>query len=443
MVIAPSGRWRGRTVEGVAVFHAIPYARADRFGLPQRREARRENVVDATVRGPVAPQLPSRLESVMGVPDQLEQSEDCLTVTVTTPDGAQPGSLPVLVWLHGGAYLSGSGEWAHYGAARLVRETGMVVVSVSYRLGVFGYLRTPDVSPGNLGLLDQITALEWVRDNIEAFGGDPRRVTVAGQSAGAHSIVAMLGIDRARPLFSQAVIQSAPIGLGFHHHRQARRVAEVFGEELGNDPRRAPVTDLLAAQARTVRRLAGPGALNSAPPLLPVHDIDPMPPAQQWHHNVARDAARRRIMIGNTADEMAAFYGPHPLFSAMRRAPLVGSPLTQAVQRLVQGKVFDNPIRDFADLLAGAGASVWRYEVRPLHPDSPFGACHCIDLPLLFGDGATWRDAPMLRPLSPKEISEIGARTRRYWGEFVHTGRIADPVWPTHRPKSRHVHALP
>ncbi|AKE01140.1 N-octanoylanthranilate amidase (plasmid) [Rhodococcus erythropolis] len=441
-VTAPTGVWRGRVTGDVTVFHGIQYARADRFAPPQRCEPQLQHLVEVPEPGPIAPQSPSRLEGVMGAPSSLKQSEACLTVTVTTPHLAQPGSLPVLVWLHGGAFLSGSGAWEQYGAEQLVRETGIVVVSVNYRLGVLGYLCAPGISSGNLGLLDQITALEWVRDNIEAFGGDNGRVTLDGQSAGAHSIVAMLGIDRARSLFSRAIIQSAPLGLGFHSVEQARRAAEIFEEELGSDPRRAVVTDILAAQARTAHRLAGRGAMNSAPPFLPVHGMAPLPFVGEWNGKVAANAARRKILIGNTRDEMAAFFGPHPVFSAMRRVPLAGPQLAGAIQRRVQKVVFDNPVQEFADRFASAGASVWRYGIGPLHPDNPFGACHCIDIPLLFGDGDTWRDAPMLRPLSPKEIGESGTRTRRYWGEFVHTGRISDPAWPMHRPKSRYAHLL-
>jgi para-nitrobenzyl esterase len=349
----------------------------------------------------------------------------------------------VLAWLHGGAYLSGGGGWNLYDATRLVRQTGIVVVSIGYRLGVLGYLRAPGVSPGNLGLLDQITALEWVRDNIEPFGGDPARVTAAGQSAGAQSVVAMLGVDRARPLFTRAIVQSAPLGIGWQSHDRARRVAEAFLDELGADPRHAAVPDILAAQARTARRLAGRAGLNSAPPLLPVSDADPLPDERQWREAVVSRAAGLQVMIGNTADEMAAFYGPHPVLSTVRRVPVLGPRLVAGAQRLVQDRAFDGPVREFADLLAGAGADVYRYRFGPLHPGNPFGACHCIELPLLFGDDGAWRDAPMLRPLSPRDTDAIGARTRRYWGEFVHTGRIADPGWPAHRPRSRYLHALP
>ncbi|MER7505742.1 carboxylesterase family protein [Nonomuraea pusilla] len=441
-VMAPSGRWRGRDAGGVSVFHGIRYARADRFAPPRRVEER-DATADATRPAPSAPQSPSRLEAVMGAPHPYEQSEDCLTVTVTTPGGAEPGSLPVLVWLHGGAYLSGSGEWNLYDATRLVRETGIVVVSVSYRLGVLGYLRAPGVSPGNLGLLDQITALEWVRDNIEAFGGDRARVTVAGQSAGAHSVAAMLGIERARGLFTRAILQSAPLGIGFHSRERARRVAALFLAELGVDPRRAAVADVLAAQGRTARRLARPAGLATAPPLLPVLDADPMPGARRWRETVRGRASGLQVLMGDTADEMEAFHGPHPVVAAVRRVPVLGPRLVAAVRDATQDRIFDGPVRRFADLLAGAGAEVYRYRVGRPHPGSPFGACHCVDLPLLLGDGPAWRDAPMLRPLSPGDVAALGARTRRYWGEFVRTGRIADPAWPAHRPGSTHLHPLP
>lgn len=441
-VAAPSGSWRGRGADGVVVFHGIPYARAARFAPPER-EPKRSGTGDAIAPGPAAPQLRSRLEAVMGAPQRFDQSEDCLTVTLTMPEGAQPGSLPVMVWLHGGAYLSGSGEWNLYDTTKIVRETAIVAVSVNYRLGVLGYLRAPGISPGNLGLLDQVTALEWVRDNIEAFGGDPTRVTAAGQSAGAQSIVAMLGIDRARTLFARAIVQSAPLGLDFQTHDRAQKVAEVFLNELGADPRSAAVTELLAAQGRMARRLAGRAGLDPAPPLLPLSDTDPLPDEQQWRTILVNRAADHQVMIGNTADEMEAFWGPNPALSPARRVPVLGPRVVHGVQRIVQNKIFDAPVLRFADLLAGADADVYNYRFGPLHPDNPFGACHTIELPLLFSRGETWRDAPMVRPLSAQDIDAIGTRTRRYWGEFVHTGHIADPGWPRHRPRSRYWHALP
>ncbi|WP_245910098.1 carboxylesterase family protein [Nocardia amikacinitolerans] len=434
-----AGGLRGESTDGVVAFRGIRYARAERFGPPQRVSAH-DGTRDATSRGPSAPQLPSRLTAVMGAPAPFEQSEDCLRLTVTAPAQAVPGGHAVLVWLHGGAYLTGGGEWNLYDADRLVRDTGIVVVSVSYRLGMLGYLRAQGVSPGNLGLLDQLTALEWVRDNIRAFGGDPARVTVAGQSAGAHSVVAMLGSGRAEGLFARAIVQSAPFGVGFHRPADAERVGAVFLGELGGDPRTAPVSEMLAAQARTAARLAGPGGLNSAPPLLPVCETEVLP--GDWRRLVSERAARTPVLVGCTAAEMRAFYdGPHPVFGRVRRAPVIGRRLTAVAERVVGRKVFEDGVFRFADLLTESGGTAFCYRFGALHPDGPFGACHCIELPLLFGAADDWRAAPMVRPLDSARLDELGVRTRGYWGEFVRTGSLGDR--PRHRHGSRAVLELP
>jgi para-nitrobenzyl esterase len=159
----------------------VPYAISTRFQRPKPVIAP-EKHRDATTRGPACPQDPSRLDMVNGpVVDELEQCEDCLVLSVTAPIGAE--SLPVKVWFHGGAYVSGGGEAPKYDPDDLARE-GVVVVNVTYRLGVFGYLTPAGVGADNVGLLDQLTALRWVRQNIAGFGGNPDATTVFGQSAG-------------------------------------------------------------------------------------------------------------------------------------------------------------------------------------------------------------------------------------------------------------------
>ncbi|TLG13815.1 carboxylesterase family protein [Nocardia cyriacigeorgica] len=422
----------------VVVSRGIPFGRAARFGAPERiaYEGPHQH------RSPVtAPQLPGRLEPVMGAPVRLPQSEDCLELTVTAPADAEPGSRPVLVWIHGGAYLAGGGAWNLYDATELVRETGIVVVSINYRLGVLGYLRMPGVAPGNLGLLDQIAALEWVREHIAGFGGDPGRVTVAGQSAGAHSIVAMLGIASTRGLFRRAIVQSSPFGIGFQSAAKAQRAAQAFLTALGGDPRDAPLTQILAAQAAAAKKLAGPGGLNSAPPFLPVAGVDPLPERSLWEREVRERAAGSQLVIGTTAEEMRAFYdGPHPVFARVRAVPWAGRRVVAAVQNLVGRKAFDDGTTAFADLFAAHGADVYRYRVRALHPDNPFGACHCLELPLLFGADSAWHDSAMLRPLTPAEVRDMGAQMRKQWASFVQTG---DPGWFRHAPGSAAAQPIP
>ena len=238
---------------------------------PRRRASPRRGapepwtgVRDAVERGPTAPQLPARVAAVTGPSpdDGTPQDEDCLRVDVRAPAAALADGVPrpVLVWLHGGAYVIGSAATSWYDTARLVAEGDVVTVNVGYRLGVLGWLAAPGVSDGNLGLLDQIAALRWVRDRIAAFGGDADQVTVMGQSAGAHSIACLMTVPEARPLFRRAILQSGQLGLGLSSPQRAARVAGYVTEGLeGADPATAEVEDLLAAQRHAMIRAAGPG----------------------------------------------------------------------------------------------------------------------------------------------------------------------------------------
>lgn len=426
-----SGRWRGSVVDGVATFRGIRYATAERFSPPVPVEPH-EIEIDAAERGPAAPQLPSRLEVVMGRPTPLAQSEDCLRLTVTTPAEPTDEPRPVLVWLHGGAYLTGSGEWAFYDAARLAAENGVVVVSVSYRLGALGFLRSDGVAPGNLGLLDQIAGLGWVSRHIGEFGGDASRVTLAGQSAGAHSIAAMMGIPRTEGLFSRVILQSLPLGIGFSESR-ARQVGTLFRSELGDDdPATCDVDSILQAQGRAARGAAAGGspAAGITPPFGPVAGVDPLPGEQCWHDVLHERASRLPVLIGNTADEIAAFTPGLPS-------------LDETAQAEVQEEIFDGPVRDLADSLTSGGAEVYRYEVGPLDDRNPYRACHCIELALLFGSDKAWAGAPMIEPLSAADVTELGRRSRSYWGEFVRHGELKNIGWPTHTPGSTYLHRLP
>jgi para-nitrobenzyl esterase len=179
----------------------VPYGQASRFASPAAPVPWIEPRA-LTERGPICPQLPSRLSFVTGpVTDGLQRSEDCQVLSVTAPNDAD--GLPVMVWFHGGAYVSGSGESSKYDPDALVAEGRVVVVTVSYRLGIFGYCTPLGVDDDNLGLRDQLLALRWVHDNIAAFGGDPQRVTLFGQSAGGDSVYSLLLSEAADGLCSR------------------------------------------------------------------------------------------------------------------------------------------------------------------------------------------------------------------------------------------------
>src|SRR4051812_39647306 len=235
------GSLQGEIDRGVVVFRGVPYARPPlgplRFAPPQPHESW-TGLRDATAFGPHAMQAASAVTAGLNI--VAAPSEDCLTLNIWTP-ASDDARRPVVVWLHGGAFVTGSGSMPMYHGASLARRGDIVAVTINYRLGLFGYLRGIDVcgdalpSTGNMGLQDQRAALAWVRAEIAAFGGDLENVTVVGQSAGAGSIAAMLAMsDQDRP-FQKAVLQSGSAGL-LRSPATASRVMESILADLGLAP---------------------------------------------------------------------------------------------------------------------------------------------------------------------------------------------------------------
>jgi len=215
VVSAPAGSVRGVADGDILSFKGIPYAAppvGEMRWRPPAPAAGWQGVRDATEYGAACIQPTPYVQSIYSA-DLGRTSEDCLTLNVWTP--STTGRAPVLVWIHGGALVTGSSKESLYDGARLARE-GVVVVSINYRLGVLGWLAHPDLSAespagisGNYGLMDQVAALEWVKRNAAAFGGDPDNVTIAGESAGGLSVLYLMSTPLARGLFDRAIAQSA------------------------------------------------------------------------------------------------------------------------------------------------------------------------------------------------------------------------------------------
>lgn len=264
IVTTSLGKLQGAREAGVHLFRGIPFARppvgGQRFGAPERPEPW-TGVREATRFGAAASQTTKFLGPILRLGIR-ETSEDCLTLNVWTP-GLDGAGRPVMVWIHGGAFLLGAGSQTLYDGAALARRGNVVVVTVNYRLGVLGFLRLVNVcgaalpSTGNEGLLDQIAALEWVQAEIRGFGGDPDNVTISGESAGAVSCAALLGAPRARGLFRRAILQSGSANY-VSSAAEAKAMAERFLDEIDLAPgdaaslRAAPIRRLLAAQNRMV-----------------------------------------------------------------------------------------------------------------------------------------------------------------------------------------------
>lgn len=270
VVRVDAGLVQGRTERGVRIWRGIPYAEpplgAWRWRAP-RPVPPWEGIREAAAFGPDSVQAP------MPVSRAGAMSEDCLYANVWSPPGAQPGELPVMVWLHGGGFLGGSGADARCEGTHLALR-GVVVVTFNYRAGLFGYLAHPALSledggrSGNYGLLDQIAALAWVRNNIAGFGGDPRRVTVFGVSAGSASIALMLTVPAAAGLFHRAILHSPGTGRPLASLEDAERAGLTLGDDI--DALRAlPADRLLSLTAKLTPAMRG---LTTPRVLRPVRD---------------------------------------------------------------------------------------------------------------------------------------------------------------------------
>jgi para-nitrobenzyl esterase len=400
------GRVRGSVAEGLLVFRGIRYG-ADtgprRFHPPVPPTPWR-GVVDTHEFGAASPQPGS----------EPNQSEDCLFLNVTGPamKGVRPR--PVIVYIHGGAYSTGSGSSPLYDGAHLCRRGDVVVVTLNHRLSVFGYLYLKDFpDSGNAGTLDLVLALRWVRDNIAAFGGDPECVTLLGQSGGGAKIATLMATPEAAGLFHRAVTMSGQ-QLTASGPLHARGRTQVLLERLGlgidggNALTRLPAADLLAALKGTIDPYIGRGAVYMGPVLdertLTRHPFFPDAPPQ---------SAGVPMMIGNTRDETRSLIGrgdpsvfdlawedlPRRLEAEMRvdiSGEMVVAEYRRLYPRYSPADVFfaaTTAARSWrgaiveAELRAEQGSPAYVYQLDWRSPadGGKWGAFHTLDIPLMFG----------------------------------------------------------
>jgi para-nitrobenzyl esterase len=448
------GRVRGRAENGNAVFRGIPFAKpplgALRFAAPEPT-ARWAGVREAAEFGPLSPQLrvPDGIRLPGAPPLPPDTTGEWLTVNVWTPDTGA-GTLPVMLWFHGGGYQVGSGGPGYDGTP--FASAGTVFVSCNYRLGVEGFAQI-DGAPANRGLLDAVAALRWVRDNIEAFGGDPANVTVFGESAGAGVIAALLAMESARGLFRRAIAQSVP-GT-FFAPELAGRITGAIAAAAGVAPTRAALAAadpmrLVAAQvevAGAMREHPEWGALRlTDTPFSPVVDGIVLPRAP-WRALVSGAARDVDLLIGHnqqeyrlylaasgrlgrvTEDEAATaldYFAPDPDGPAGYRMVYSGRDAEGLLEVAFSDWLFRMPTLHLAQAHAVSGGSTYLYELTAQAPAGPFGACHALDLPLLFGAYSEGIGLLLTGAEPSAEFVALGDLMRREWLTFAACGR---PGW--------------
>ncbi|QNE32966.1 carboxylesterase family protein [Sphingomonas sp. NBWT7] len=453
-VDAPAGSIEGATQGSLRVFKGIPYAQPPvgaRRWQPPADLPLRPMPYQATSYGPACVQ-PQVLGVIYENPPE-RMSEDCLTLNVWAPRGAK--DLPVIVWIHGGALVTGYSNEGIYDGAKLAAR-GAIVVSVNYRLGVLGYLahpalsaESPDGVSGNYGLLDQIAALRWVKRNIAAFGGDPANVTIAGESAGALSVMYLMASPLARGLFAKAIAQSAYM-VTTPELKQARHglpAAERAGEKLMADLGAADLVSLRAMDAglltrqATAKRYAVSGTIDGR--TLPRQLVD------TWDRG---EQAKVPVLAGFNAGEIRSLRALAPAAPASAAAyeatirERYGDLADPFLRLYPSGDVAESVLATTRDALYGwtsqrvaigqtaLGQPGYLYlfdHGYPAADENGLHAFHAAELPYVFG---TLDNTPRLWPKIPDNVTERRLATAMgdYWLSFARTGTPAakgQPAW--------------
>jgi para-nitrobenzyl esterase len=394
----------------------IPYATAARFQPPVPVPDRTE-MLQATSPAPACPQGPVPfLDDVLGTRyGELPGSEDCQNLSITMPADLSPDErLPVMVWIHGGSYTTGSGDLAIFDPAVLVAENRVVVVSVTYRLGLFGFLATRTGRPGNLGLLDQLEAFRWVRRNIAAFGGDPGRVTAFGQSAGGDAIAHLMATPEAPQLFQRAIIQSAPLGIS----RGRAKMNHAMGIAAEAVTEETPAMDV-AERENHVAQVARRFGMLAAMPFGTQYGHAPLPEEAGIEEAWNRSAPGIEVLIGHTSEEARLFLPRSPHLSRLGKVPVVGDAALRAINWVVTETVYGWAARKFVRRHARAGGNAHRYVLHWHVPGNIFGAAHTIDLPLLFGNRSTWDGVGLIAGAGWEDVNAVGRQLRALWAGFA------------------------
>jgi para-nitrobenzyl esterase len=424
------GEVRGTVADGVGTFKGIPYA-APPFGAnrlrPPQLVAPWRGVREALTYGPKPPQLPYLPPFDMLLADLAVAGEDCLNLNIWSPDLGSARQ-PVMVWIAGGAFEHGTGAEHWYEGSRFARD-GVVCVTINYRVGADGFLCLGDGN-ANRGLLDQVAALEWVQENIAAFGGDPGNVTIFGESAGAMSIGSLLSIPRAEGLFRRAILESGathPVMSAAAALRVGQNLAEKLGVAATREAiAKVPLDRMLRAQAELNADLAAHrdpqrwGEEVVVPMMLwqPVIDGDVIP-ARPIDRIVAGAAANIDLMVGTNTDEWRFFLVPNGVIERIPDEVLPGAIAAYglSVEATLAAYRAENPNASAGDLLAAIQSDwyiripairladahaknantspIYMYEFAWRSPqfNGLLGACHALEIPFVFDTLGTETEA--------------------------------------------------
>ncbi|EKN64835.1 carboxylesterase type B [Neobacillus bataviensis LMG 21833] len=455
------GKLQGDQIDSVFAWKGIPYAKPPvgslRFRAPELPDSW-EGIRDATSFSPVAPQTRREIMEFFGN-DISNMNEDCLYLNVWSPS-TDNKKRPVMVWIHGGAFVSGSGSSSWYDGASFAAQGDVVVVTINYRLGILGFLHLSEIggeeyaTSGNCGILDQVAALQWIQDNIAAFGGDPNNVTVFGESAGAMSIGVLLGLPSAQGLFHKAILQSGAAA-NVHSSARATKVAGRLLAALQVEP-----TNLSKLEEMPIEQLIQASDLVPPMSLGPVIDGVSLPkhPEEAIAEGSAKDVT---ILIGTNKDEYNIFsvFDPEwknadetkvhslfektfgPLLPVISKQFSNNETLNQELfNKLLTASIFTTPAQKLSELQINHGVPVWMYRFDWETPvfGGALKATHALEIPFVWNtlNKANTEDFTGSSP----ERQPVADQMHLAWINFARTGDPNTdnlPEWPKYDVSNR------
>lgn len=418
-----SGKIIALKENGVIKAKSIRYASSKRFQKPVSLSPPVSDHVPPD-KIPVCPQKLSPLvEKMIGAaPVQIfEADESTQYLSVTLPENiAENEKLPVIVWIHGGSHEIGCGDLPTADPADWVKEQHIIVVTVSYRLGLFGFLGGDEKRPPNLGLFDIIEALKWIKSTIPDFGGDVANITLFGQSSGGDAIAHLMISEGAEDLFQRVIIHSAPLGL---RHKRQKMSAE-FLEKTQALKDEADVLKMVDEYGKVVPSVIRYG-LKAAMPFGIQYGFPPLCKEEDSIEKWKQNARKYDVLIGLNNDETAFYLKTSKALNKYFGKGIGLKIMNKTVEKTTE-LIYGTPAKIFAEDCAKAGGNVYLFRIHSQSIDNQIGAPHCIDLPLIFGNESAWKSSELLKDIPWNEIHENGKKLRALWAEFARTGNIAD-----------------
>ncbi|GAA5097478.1 carboxylesterase family protein [Chryseobacterium ginsengisoli] len=415
----PFGKILALKENGVIKAKSIRYARSERYKMPVALESVESyEIADKT---PVCPQhITPLLERLIGKTDiekfQPDESPQFLTITRSEKFNENE-KLPVVVWIHGGSYEIGCGDLPTSDPTFWVKEQNIIIVSISYRLGLFGFLGGDENRLPNLGLFDIIESLKWVKKNIQSFGGNKENITLLGQSSGGDAIAHLMISEGVENFFQRAIIQSAPLGFRLKRSRMSLeffRKTELLKDET--DPLK--MTESYAGFLPSFRKYG----LKTSMPFCTQYGYPPLCKEEESLPKWKENAKKYDVLIGLNNDE-TAFYvktAKEGLYTYLHEKIL------NKIVRKTTESIYEKPANIFAQNYKEGGGNIYQFKIHSKLKNNYIGASHCVDLPLIFENESAWKNSELLKDVPWNHIQENGGKLRALWAEFARSGKISD-----------------